>query len=91
MVEVSTLGTARRTIFCRNVRQNIARIDRIPMNVVICRTFSRAVLLLVIDRRRGYRPADRPPEKEPFCGTFSPPLVMAVGAVGILASCTDSL
>jgi hypothetical protein len=43
MVEVSRLGTAKRSIFCRNVQQNTARIDCIAMNVVICRTFSRAV------------------------------------------------
>jgi hypothetical protein len=44
--------TARRTIICRYVRQCTARIARTAMNIVICRTFSRAVLLLVIARGR---------------------------------------
>jgi hypothetical protein len=48
-------------------------------------------------RAVGYRPflrlpsAYRPPGNEPFCGAFSSPLVIAVGAVGILASFTDAL
>jgi hypothetical protein len=57
------MGAARRTIFSRNVRQNTARIDRTVHNVALSRTFSRAVLLLVIDRHgvdtdrsRKYRP-----------------------------------
>jgi hypothetical protein len=33
-----------------NIQQITARIARTAMNVVICRTFSRAVLLLVIAR-----------------------------------------
>ena len=52
MVEVSRSGAARRTIICRYVRQSTARIARTAMNIVICRTFSRAVLLLVIARGR---------------------------------------
>jgi hypothetical protein len=46
------------------------------------------------DRYRPLRqipPADRLPENEPFCRTFSSPLVIAGGAVGILTSFTDGL
>jgi hypothetical protein len=35
----------------QQVSQTTDRIARIAMNVVICRTFSRAVLLLVVDRQ----------------------------------------
>jgi hypothetical protein len=47
-VEGSGVSLARRT------SQNIARIARTAVNVAICRTFSRAVLLLVIDRGGGF-------------------------------------
>jgi hypothetical protein len=36
-------------------------------------------------------PAYRPPGNEPFCRAFSFPLIIAVGAVGIVASSTDGL
>jgi hypothetical protein len=39
MVEVGRSGAPRRTIFCRNVRQNSARIARTVFNVAVCRTF----------------------------------------------------
>jgi hypothetical protein len=39
-------------IFHHNIQQNTDRIARATMNTVICRDFSRAVLLLVIDRSR---------------------------------------
>ena len=42
---------ARRTIFCRNVRQNTARIDRTVGNTAISRTFVRSVLSQDIDRQ----------------------------------------
>jgi hypothetical protein len=57
------IGAARRTIFCRNVRQTTARIDRTIDNVVVCRDFVRSVYFTtttrgdgLIDRSRGYRP-----------------------------------
>jgi hypothetical protein len=37
-------GAARRAIFCRNDRQNTARIDRTAHNGAFCRTFLRSVL-----------------------------------------------
>src|SRR5215217_1557457 len=40
---------------------------------------------------RQIPPADRPPGNEPFCGAFSSPLLIAVGAGGILASFPDGL
>jgi hypothetical protein len=53
MVEVSTdRAVARRTIFCRNVRQNTARIDRTAINLPICSTFMRVVLYPAIARRQ---------------------------------------
>jgi hypothetical protein len=52
MVEVSRLRAARRTIFCRNVCQNAARIDRTAHNVAFCRIFVRMVLYPAIARRR---------------------------------------
>jgi hypothetical protein len=52
MAETGRLGAARRAIFCRNDRQNTARIDRIVFNVAVCRAFMRAILLLGIDSRR---------------------------------------
>jgi hypothetical protein len=39
MVEVVDRRAPRRTIFCRNVRQNSARIARTVFNVAVCRTF----------------------------------------------------
>jgi hypothetical protein len=45
---------ARRTIFCRNVRQHTARIARIIDNLVICRTFMRSVLTVIITRGDGF-------------------------------------
>jgi hypothetical protein len=49
MVEVSTdRAVARRTIFCRNVRQNTARIARTIDNVVVCRDFARSVFTIII-------------------------------------------
>jgi hypothetical protein len=44
MIEVRRSGLARRTIFCRNVGQNTARIDHSACNVAFCRTFLRSVL-----------------------------------------------
>jgi hypothetical protein len=52
MVEVSVSGAVRRTIFCRNTRQNTARIDRTAMNAAICRALLRSVLPGVIDPQR---------------------------------------
>ena len=37
---------------------------------------------------RQLPPADRPPGNEPFCGAFSSPLVIAVGAVGTFTPLT---
>ena len=48
MVEVSRSGSARRRIFCRNVRQSTARIDRTVANVSVCRAFLRSVLTAII-------------------------------------------
>ena len=63
MVEVSRSGVARRTIFCRNVRQNTDRIDRTVGDLAISRSFLRAVLTAIItpeggftDRHRKHRP-----------------------------------
>jgi hypothetical protein len=63
MVEVSGSVAARRTIFCRNVWQSTARIDRTVRKVLISRYFVRAVLSwgidrqgMVTDRSRKYRP-----------------------------------
>jgi hypothetical protein len=39
MAETGRLGAARRAIFCRNDRQNTARIARSVHNVAFCRTF----------------------------------------------------
>ena len=50
MVEVRRSGSARRMIFCRNVRQSTARIDRTARKVLICRDFVRMVLSCSIDR-----------------------------------------
>jgi hypothetical protein len=61
------------------------------MNVVICRTFLRAALLLVIACPEKYRPRIDRLVNEPFCRAFSSPLVIAVGAVGILTIFTDGL
>jgi hypothetical protein len=36
----------------RKTPQNTAHIARTVVNLALCRTFSRAMLLLVIDRRR---------------------------------------
>jgi len=36
-----------------NTQQNTARIARTVVNLALCRTFSRAMLLLVIARERG--------------------------------------
>jgi hypothetical protein len=54
---------ARRTTFCRNVRQNIDRIDRTARSMEICRCFLRSVLSVIIarrhdliDRQDKYRP-----------------------------------
>jgi hypothetical protein len=52
MIEVSGSGAPRRTIFRGNVQHNTDRIARTTMNVVICRTFMRSVLLWVIDPQR---------------------------------------
>jgi hypothetical protein len=52
MVEVSRSGAVRSMIFWRNGQLNTARIACTAMNVVICRSFLRTVLLLVIDSRR---------------------------------------
>jgi hypothetical protein len=41
------MGAARRTIFCRNVCQNAARIDHTARKVLISRDFVRAVLSTV--------------------------------------------
>jgi hypothetical protein len=58
----------------------------------------RAVLLrgidrqwVVTDRYDKYRPLIERLENAPFCRPFSSPLVIAVGAVGILASFTGGL
>ena len=42
---------ARRTIFCRNVRQSTDRIARTAMNVVICGYFVRSIMLCFTDRQ----------------------------------------
>ena len=83
-----------RTADAKDSPQSIARIDRTDRKGVFCRSFSWAVLLLVIDRQwiitdrsRKYRP----PGNESFCGAFSSPLVIAVGAVDIVVSFTDGL
>jgi hypothetical protein len=52
MAETGRLGAARRAIFCRNVRQNIARIDSTAHNGAFCRPFLRSVVYPAIDRRR---------------------------------------
>jgi hypothetical protein len=57
MIEVSGSGAPRRTIFCRNVGQNTARIDRTAHNMVICRTFMRPVLTVIITRVVDLSPA----------------------------------
>jgi hypothetical protein len=57
MVELSRLGSARRVIFCSNVRQNTARIDRIIDNMVICRTFMRSVFTNIITHAGDLSPA----------------------------------
>jgi hypothetical protein len=44
-------GRDRRERCSQYVSQNTARIDRMARNVVFCRTFSRTVLLLVVDRQ----------------------------------------
>jgi hypothetical protein len=44
MVEVSRSGSARRTIFCRNVRQSTARIARIIVNTPTYGFIQRSVL-----------------------------------------------
>ena len=82
MVEVVDRRAARRTIFCRNVRQNSARIARTVFNVAVCRTFLRSVLLWVIDPQRMVTDRHgmdtdrshkyRPPGNESFCGAFFP-------------------
>jgi hypothetical protein len=50
MVEVSVSGAVRRTIYCRNFRQNTDRMARTVHNVALSRTFVRSVLLQAIDR-----------------------------------------
>jgi hypothetical protein len=45
-------GAAQRLTSYYNIQQNTARIARTVVDRAICRTFSRAVLLLEIDRRR---------------------------------------
>jgi hypothetical protein len=47
MVEVVRPGAVRRTIYCRSVRQNTARIDRTFLNVAVCRAFLRAIATVV--------------------------------------------
>jgi hypothetical protein len=54
MVEVSRSGSARRTIFCRSVRQNIARTARTIRNAAVCRTFMRSVLFTTTMRGDGF-------------------------------------
>ena len=46
------LTEKRNGVSCERTSQNTARIDRTAHNVVICRTFLRAVLYPAIDRRR---------------------------------------
>jgi len=54
MVEVSAdRGAARRTIFCRNVRQNTARIARTVGNTAICGDIVRSVLTTIFTRPDG--------------------------------------
>jgi hypothetical protein len=57
MVEVSRSRAPRRTIFCRNVRQNIDRIARIAFDTLICRHFLRSIAYSAITR--GDDPIDR--------------------------------
>jgi hypothetical protein len=51
MVEVRRSGAVRSMISWRNVQQSTDRIARIVFNVAVCRSFLRAVWLLVIDRQ----------------------------------------
>ena len=63
-------GAARRAIFCRNDRQNTARIDRTAHNGAFCRAFLRSVLSI----------AYRPRKNVPFCRSFFLDLTVAVDA-----------
>ena len=76
MVEVSRSGSARRMIFCRNVRQSSARIDSTACKVLNCRDFVRTVLSCSIDRLwtatecARVLPAYRTLENIAFCRRF---------------------
>ena len=88
---------ARRTIFCRNVRQNTARIDRTVGNTAISRDFVRAVLSRVSTARGWLSTAVPSTDRlltawNPlFSRSFSWVMAAAVGAVGILVSFSDGL
>jgi hypothetical protein len=94
MVKVSRSGAVRTMISWRNVQQSTDRIARTLINAPFL-----AVGIVIGHRPRaiGYHPprqlppAERPPGNEPFSRSFSFPLVIAVGAVGILTSFTDGL
>jgi hypothetical protein len=53
MIEVSRSRTVRSMILRHKTQQNTARIDRIIVNVAICRTFLRSVLTVIITRVGG--------------------------------------
>jgi hypothetical protein len=68
--------------------QSTARIDRTVRKVLISRDFVQAVLSWVSTASGPLPTANRLHENLLFCRSFSSSLVMAVGAVGILASFT---
>jgi hypothetical protein len=75
IAEVSKSGAARRTIFRHKIQQNTARSARTVLNVAVCRTFLRSVLLwvinpqgMVIDRHDKYRPRIDRLEMSRFAG-----------------------
>jgi hypothetical protein len=88
-------AVARRTIFCRNVQQNTARIARTAGNVAFCRTFLRSVFTVIstcadgfVARSTQIATADRTDRNQRFSRSFLHFKGCAVGAVATFPTFT---